>query len=90
MFTYLWLFNTESTLKKCKYYHNKPKLRKTVSELIFKKNLLKYIVSRIVSSSTLKAAFVLRKKSFPEANCVLASASSDTDEAPNSLVKETL
>lgn len=46
--------------------------------------------SRIASSSTLKAAFVLRKKSFPEENFVLASASSDADGAPNSLVKETL
>lgn len=47
-----------------------------------------YIVSRI--TSTLKAPFVLRKKSFPEENFLLASASYDADGAPNSLVKETL
>lgn len=52
--------------------------------------LLKYIVSRIALSSTLKAAFVLRKNSLPEENFALASASSDADGAPNSLVKETL
>lgn len=52
--------------------------------------LLKYIASRITSSSTLKAAFVLRKKSFPEENFALASTSSDADWVPNSLVEEIL
>lgn len=92
MFTFWGLSNIENTLEKYKYYLNELTLRKTVAEVIFFFFFmsLKYIVSRIVSSSTLKAAFVLTEKSLPEENCVLASASSDADGAPNSLVKEKL
>lgn len=77
---------SESALKKCKYYHNKLKIRKTASEII-KKMLLKYIVSRVQLS---KQILFLEKISFPEENFVLASTSSDVEGAPNSLVKETL
>lgn len=93
LFTFWGLSNIENTLEKYKYYLNELTLRKTVAEVIFFFFFfmsLKYIVSRIASSSTLKAAFVLREKSLPEENCVLASASSDADGAPNSLVKEKL